>query len=590
MRDTTRDLALVSVLATLAAVLVAGCAGAPGGGGADGKVLLSATSLGGEGAELIRGGQRYPGTLEVGGSDLVGVVSGGVGYLYHPSQGDIRVDLASTRRALALALLEGEGAPAAPADASGWASVRVEDLAVGDSVMLGTRVKVTRTDADHVAVANYARRWAAVRAAPTGGGGTPPKAVFLLPTNSVAVAVPNLNWLNALRKYSTGTDYEKGDKSTLTIKAGTIETYGAIIRAASLWRVRDPWISAWPPPSLLSVYQSAPAEVRGALPPRIGEAFASDAELFAQLNAYDLAWAVFNVLRQLAGQFPNEAVDLVAQSTVSLAEGLALVWADVPDESGAIRVETLFRSLDDFGVSLAQAVAGLAMPPTEVAWTLLDVVRLVGWAYDMHGASTVDAQVFSAYDSVPLRPTGSGAAYGVNLLRNPGAEEGESSDQHPTSSGDPGLVAIPGWETRRGSKYGYVREYSVTGGTGRGSGAKYFAPDLYAYPAQYVDLSAFWADIAAGLVEYRLSAALGVHQDFGCIVKLFAGISPSTEIGGELYSRIGPGPGIETDMGTFNTGVRHAWVVIEANSGGVDDVSLVLSRKASTGAVPQPSE
>ena len=46
------------------------------------------------------------------------------------------------------------------------------------------------------------------------------------------------------------------------------------------------------------------------------------------------------------------------------------------------------------------------------------------------------------------------------------------------------------------------------------------------------------------------------------------------------YASIGPGPGVETDTGTIGAGHYTLAVVIAPNSGGVDDVSLVLRRKA----------
>lgn len=193
---------------------------------------------------------------------------------------------------------------------------------------------------------------------------------------------------------------------------------------------------------------------------------------------------------------------------------------------------------------------------------------------------------------VPLWLSGCGGAgpssgpgsdlYGVNLLRNPSAEEGGSSDQHPTATGSPGLVEVPGWETpTRYGGLGCVREYAVTGGTGLGGGAKYFAFGGWGLTYnQRVDLSPLAADIDAGLVECTLSATIGVRDTSGGTVELLAYVDEYSPR--RCGAVIGPDHGIHTTAGVLAKGehfVRVAFGFWEYN-GGVDDLSLVLTRRA----------
>lgn len=178
-----------------------------------------------------------------------------------------------------------------------------------------------------------------------------------------------------------------------------------------------------------------------------------------------------------------------------------------------------------------------------------------------------------------------GDFYGVNLLRNPSAEEGSSSDQHPGPGGEPGLVAVPGWDTlERYGNLGCIREYAVTGGLPQGGGAKYFAFGGFGNTfSQVVDLSPLAADIDAGRVECTLQATVGVRNPkYGGQVELIAYVDEYTPR--RCGSVLGPDSGIHSTAGLLARGERYVRVRIGIwdYEGGVDDVSLVLTGPAGT--------
>ena len=310
--------------------------------------------------------QAVPGDVSTDKS-LVGIVRKGVGFLYHPSLGSRKLSDMTSRFAVG-AFIAGESSSGARAISksarhkSTVTSIKGSTEGTTPVVItpnpdshvwnyLPTGVTVQWKSADSLATfRNEARRWACIM----------PEKYFLVPRESY---IPT-NIFKIAEIIATGSYPGTNERTVQPDRVKSI--YGSIARLLPLF-----------------IYgQTIPDQfLRG-----VKEAWEHDKSLYVQLNAVDFYTFSLSALQQIIGLIPVECAEKLCtfmMDTFNMFFTAILTGGDPAPTLDAVK-DFLYNFFQDIAFCAIEA----GFPPTEVIFTLVDVLSGLDWLFEdviLHG-------------------------------------------------------------------------------------------------------------------------------------------------------------------------------------------------------------
>jgi hypothetical protein len=234
-------------------------------------------------------------------------------------------------------------------------------------------------------------------------------------------SLAGLNFITAIRTHGFGKE-DIGNKTTLYGDYGDLkfESYGAILRGASLWiTLPQKWKESLKGPfSFVFGNEQMMKILFGSVPRATEQAIASDPALFTRVNVLDSAIVFIEAASNVAGLQPSEKFDLVAQGIANSIKGITVGYYTGDWTSNATK-QAFFEAVESALESLISVVVedligvgtGLTSKPTSAAvLTLQDILKSAVWSYDIFG-SVIDTQKYSSWAYTHLSEDDDGDGY-----------------------------------------------------------------------------------------------------------------------------------------------------------------------------------